>query len=159
MSTPFPWLQVGAEVGLSQARAWTGSFALGASWLPSMHTGFMAQARVNRLLTGTVPSLTLPDLYGFVGMSVMSITGVSALAFSEKTPTLQNAASQLVGADANAIFPGFHLGLELRVKNRIGVAAFLETSPTINKSQSIGNYLDLGFIQFHSIGAEVSFCF
>ncbi|HCF60034.1 MAG TPA: hypothetical protein DFS52_18825 [Myxococcales bacterium] len=161
MATPMIWLQVGVEASLTQARAWTGSFSVGGSWMPEMHTAWMLQARVARLLTGSVSSLTYPDLYGFVGGSMISVHGQSALAFSEETLTIENLAPQLIeGAviKPHAAFAAFAVGLELRVKNRISVIAFLEAMPFLD-SPSIGSYLDLSLVNFRSFGAEVSFCF
>lgn len=156
---PFVWLQLGAEASLTQARAWTGSFSVGASWTPQLHVGFMAQGRVSRLLSGTVTSLTRPDLYAFVGGSVLSIQGPSALIFQEQLPTLDNLLAQLLGGRASSVFAAFQVGLELRVKNRIGASVFLESAPALNSAPAIGRYLDLGPIPFHTLGAEVSFCF
>jgi hypothetical protein len=158
---PFIWLEGGMELALTQARAWTASFSLGATWLPDLHKGWKAQGRISRLLTGTVSSLTLPDVYGFLGASIISIYGNSALAFSENTPTIDNIlATQVLLSEPQAIFPTVQLGVEMRVKNRIGVGVMLESLPTMNNVPSIGKYIDvLGFLKFHSLGAEVSFCF
>ena len=45
------------------------------------------------------------------------------------------------------------------MKNRIGVGVFLESLPALNDAPTVGDYLDLGLIEFHSLGVEVSFCF
>ncbi len=155
---PLFWLEAGVEAPLTQARAWTGSFTLGATWAPMSHAGWMAQVRVARLLSGTVSSLTLPDLYGFVGASIISLNGSTALAFSENVPSIENIIAADRKTDPHAIFPALQVGLELRVKNRIGVAVFLENLPTMN-SPSIGKYLDYSILQFQTFGAEVTFCF
>src|SRR6185436_2767898 len=67
---PFAWLQAGVEASLSQAQAWTGRLTLGVSWAPELHVGWMAEARISRLLSGSVRSLTHPDLYAFLGGAV-----------------------------------------------------------------------------------------
>ena len=159
MVSPMLWLQVGVEASLTQARAWTGSFSAGATWMPELHRGYLVQARVSRLLSGTTYSLTNPDLYGFVGGSVISIHGPAALSFSEETPTVENVASETLGLESHMAFGALQLGLELRVKNRIGVSAYLESLPSLGNAIAIGSYFDLGIITFRSFGAEVSFCF
>jgi hypothetical protein len=156
---PFLWLQVGAEAPLTQARAWTGSLSLGVSWMPQLHVGWMVQGRISRLLSGSVTSLTRPDLYGFVGGSVMSIHGLSALVFQDQVLDLQDVTSQLLGIDPQALFGAVQLGLELRIKNRMGASVFVESLPSMNTAPSIGRYVDLGPLQLHSLGVEVSFCF
>jgi len=156
---PFLWLQVGAEAPLTQARAWTGSLSLGVSWMPQLHVGWMVQGRISRLLSGSVTSLTRPDLYGFVGGSVLSIHGLSALVFQDQVLDLRDVTSQLLGVDPQALFGAVQLGLELRIKNRMGASVFVESLPSMNNAPSIGRYVDLGPLQLHSLGVEVSFCF
>lgn len=159
-SGPFVWLQGGVEMSFTQARAWLGSFSLGGTWTSSTHKGWMAEARLSRLVSGNVASLTRPDLYFFVGGSVISIYGNDALVFQDKALTVDDLVAQAKGApsDPHAFFPAFQVGLELRVKNRIALGAFLESLPTVGDSRQLGNYLDVG-VRFQSIGVEVSFCF
>jgi hypothetical protein len=157
-ATPFPWIQAGVEGSLSQARAWTGSFSVGFSWAPQLHTGWLAQGRVSRLLSGSASSLTGPDLYAFVGGSVISIHGLGAVVFQDEVPDLNDLLSQLTGGGLSSTFGALQLGLELRLKNRIGAGVFLESMPLMD-APAIGDYLDLGVITFRSLGVEVSVCF
>lgn len=160
-ATPFIWLQAGAELSPSQARAWTASVSAGATWMPQIHTGWLLQGRVGRLLTGNVTSLTQPDLYGYVGASIITINGPGALIFQNKIPNAQDllAAATQLAISPQTTFGAFQLGLELRVKNRIGAGFYLESAPNLNDSPNVGKYLDFGIIQFHDFGAEVTFCF
>lgn len=157
---PFIWLQGGAEIALTQARAWTGAVSVGVTWTPEIQTGWMVQGRVSRLLTGSTTSLTRPDLYGFVGGSLINIYGPGASVFSKDVPTPQEVIATVTNvAKPQALFAAFQFGLELRVKNRIGVGAYLESAPALDDAPSIGNLVDLGLIRFHNFGVEVSFCF
>lgn len=165
---PFLYLQIGAEAAFTQARAWTGSVSIAGTWTPEVHKGWMAQARINRLLTGQVSSLTRPDLYAFVGASIINIRGTGAQLFSPTTfnqdgTTIVTTQQVVLGAqrvpELENTFAAFGFGLELRVKNRIGVGVFLETLPALSDSRNIGRYFDLGFMGFQSFGAEVTFCF
>ncbi|MET0404519.1 MAG: hypothetical protein ABW123_19050 [Cystobacter sp.] len=161
-AVPFIWLQTGTEVALTQARAWTGTVSVGATWMPQLHTGFMAQARISRLLTGSVASLTRPDLYVFAGGSVLSIHGQGARVFQDKVLNLEDLLSNIpqLAIDAHATFASFPIGLELRIGNRVGASIFLESSPALDTAPSIGAHLNLlGLLKFHSMGAEVTFCF
>ena len=155
---PLIFLQGGVEAPLTQSRAWLGNFSLGASWIPELHVGWLAQARVARLLSGSSSSLTHPDVYGFLGASVLSIHGTDALAFQDGVPDVSNIVELALGRDPRAIFAAFQLGLELRVKNRIGMGVFLESAPTLNDALALGTYLDF-ILPFQTVGAEVSFCF
>ncbi len=157
---PFVWLSVGIEASLNKGRAWTGSFSVGLSWAPELHVAWMAQARVARLISGSVVSLTRPDLYLFVGGAVISVYGQGALAFKSRIPTIEQLTALFRnGAEPNQSMGTVQLGLELRVKNRIGLVLFVESAPGINDSETIGKYLDLGPLSIHTIGVEVSFCF
>ena len=156
---PFVWLQAGVETSLSQAQAWTGSLTLGVSWAPELHVGWFTQGRIARLLSGSVKSLTHPDLYAFLGGAVFSIHGQSALLFRDEIPNVETLIAQARGTDPSTTFGSFQIGLELRVKNRIGVAAFLESLPTMGNAPAIGAYPGPGIVTFHSLGVEVSFCF
>lgn len=158
--SPFIWAQGGVEAAFSQARAWLGSFSVGVSWAPQSHTAWLAQARISRLVTGTVSSLTAPDLYAFIGGSVISVYGSSALLFADDTVSVEEVglANALTRAPTRT-FAAIQLGLELRVKNRIGLGLYVETLPSVTSTEFIGNFLNLGFIRFQSFGAEVSFCF
>ena len=159
---PFIWLQGGVEAAFSQARAWLGSFSVGVSWAPQSHTAWLAQARISRLLTGTVSSMTTPDLYLFLGGSIITVYGNSALLFTDDRVSIDDV-TRAVLANPNLIptktIGALQIGLELRVKNRIGVGLYLESLPGVTSGANLGDYLNLGFIRFHSFGVEASFCF
>jgi hypothetical protein len=159
---PFIWITGGVEAAFSQARAWLGSFAVGLSWAPQSHTAWLAQARISRLITGQVSSLTHPDLYVFLGGSIISVYGSTALVFSDDVITIDDVTRSVL--NNQNIVPtktvgALQIGLELRVKNRIGVGIYLESLPGITSSANISDYLNLGIIRFHSFGVEASFCF
>lgn len=157
---PFLWLQLGLETALTRARAYSGSVSLGASYVPGLQTGYLMQARVGRLLSGSTISLTRPDVYGFVGASAIWVHGPGALVFATRVPTAKELLDAATGVvKPQELFGAFQLGVELRLKNRVGAGLFLESAPSLNEARSIGNYADLGFVQFHSFGAEVTFCF
>ena len=158
---PLVWLQAGAEVGLTQARAWTAGVTLGATWLPEVQTGWLVQARVSRLLSGAESSLTEPDIYGFFGGSLITIQGPGSLLFrSGLTPSISDIVLAAAGIGSpETLWGALQVGVELRVKNRIALAVFAEAAPTLTGAQAIGSYLNLGILNFQSIGGDVSFCF
>lgn len=156
---PFVWLQTGVELGSTDARAWTASVILGYSFIPQAYQGMMAQARISRLLTGRVRSLTRPDLYVFLGGAVMSVWGPATAAFQKDPLSSDAILAALEGDGPRTAFGALHLGLDLRLGNRIGMSTFLETMPDLRNSQNMGNYVRIGSIGFQSIGTEVTFCF
>jgi hypothetical protein len=155
---PFFWLNVGVEVTFNQARAWLAEVNLGATWAPGSHAGWSAQARISRLLTGSVSSLTWPDVYGYVGVGFLSIYGQGSLIFREQIPTVEELLADSKN-DPHSLFGIITFGVEVRVKNRIGLGLFIESAPTLNLANGIGRYLDLGILAFHTLGGEVTFCF
>lgn len=158
-SVPHLWLQAGAEMSLTPARAWTATLSGGATYMPQLHFGWMAQARVARLLSGSAVALNHPDIYAFAGLSIISIYGASADVFGTEIPTAQ----QILDAarnerNPNVLFGAYQLGMEVRL-NKVGLGAYLEMAPALDNSPNIGRHLDFGFVSFHNFGVEVTFCF
>lgn len=155
--TPLPWIQVGAEMPFSTARAWVGNIVVGGMFIPTVHTGLMLQVRGMRLLTGTESSLTHPDLYGFLGVSLVALQGPAANVFADEVPNLASTPLSVIGPVA--AWPSIQGGFEARVNHRIAASVYAETTPTLNNAPAIGRYLDFGFLQIHAIGVEASFNF
>lgn len=157
---PFLWLQTGLELGTTDARAWTTSLLLGYSLVPQAYQGVMIQARVHRLITGQVRSLTRPNLYAFVGGTVITVWGAATAPFNDNN--VLNADTLLTldeGTPPRTRFGALHFGLDLRVGERIGYSAFLETMPTMRNNANIGTYILLVGLPFQCFGTEVSFWF
>lgn len=144
---PIIWFQTGFEAALTQARRWKADLVLGYAWLPEAYDGFMVQSRMARLISGQTRSLTGPDVYLFLGAALMTVDGDAVALLSDE------------GGPGRGTFAGLHLGLEMRIGDRISAAAFLENMPGFNDSQRIGDFVTLFGLEFHSFGAEVSFCF
>jgi hypothetical protein len=158
--SPFVWLEGGAEIGLTQARAWTASLSLGYSWAPNLHDGWLAQARVSRLLTGKARSLTRPDVYLFFGLSGINVHGPDALLFSRTVPDVSDVVAATLGTRPQTTFVAVQMGLELRIRTRIGASVFLESLPALTDDPSLGDYFGpFGLIHFQTFGAELSFWF
>lgn len=153
---PFLWLQAGVELALSQARAWTANVLLGYGYVPSSFDGFMAQVRFHRLLTGTSRSFTRPNLYGFVGTSIMMMWGPNAQIFRrERITTEEVIAAYEMDNEPLQVIAGIHVGLELRIGNRLGISIFGESLPAHIDGGNLDTYVGV----FHSLGSEVSVWF
>ncbi|MBN2801254.1 MAG: hypothetical protein JXX28_19090 [Deltaproteobacteria bacterium] len=153
---PFLWLQSGVELAPTSARAWTASLLAGVSYIPQAYQGLMTQARISRLITGRARSLTRPDLYVFGGIAMMTVWGPGTASFQAPTP---NGDDLLTVASPREILGTFHLGADLRLGNRIGISAFLETLPALSQSENLGEYYYGLGISFQSLGSEVTFWF
>lgn len=156
---PFLWLQSGVELATNEARVWTASMLVGYSFIPQAYQGLMGQARVSRLLTGRARSLTAPNLYGFVGGAVIAVWGPATAPFQGETLTADDIIVALDEEGPRTSFGALHAGLDLRLGERIGLSAALETMPTLYSSDNIGTYLRFAGIEFHSVGSEVTFWF
>ena len=156
---PFLWLQSGAELGATDARAWTASLLAGYSFIPQAYQGLMAQARISRLLTGRTRSLSRPDLYLFTGGAIITVWGPATASFTNKALTVDQILATVDGDGPRNSFGGLQLGLDLRLGNRIGVSTFLETMPSLADSPNLGNYLNVVGIGFQSLGLEATFWF
>lgn len=157
--TPFPWVGVGLEASFSQARAWTASINAAFSWLPNSHVALLAQGRIARLVTGNSTSLTWPDVYAFAGAGVLFGQGSAMLLFRNEVPTIDDVRNVTTNNEPRSTLGMITVGLEVRVKNRIGLSVYAETYPGLTNTDNIGFALDLGFVRFQSLGIEVSFCF
>ncbi len=156
---PFLWLQTGVELGSTDAQAWTSSILVGYSFIPQAYQGMMGQARVSRLLTGRARSLSHPDLYLFVGAAVLSVWGPATASFRDTRLNADEIITDMEGEGPRTAFGALHLGLDLRLGNRIGLSTFLETIPVLRDSRNLGDFLAVGSIGFQTLGTEVSVCF
>lgn len=152
---PLLWVQSGVELSPTRSGAWSTSMVAGVSYIPQAYQGLMAQARLHRLLSGRTRSLTRPDLYLFGGVALITVWGAGAAAFQYETPNADAIASQKVRES----FAGLHLGLELRLGNRISAGAAIEHLPSLAYSANIGEYTTLLGTSFQSVVGEVTFWF
>jgi len=156
---PFLWLQTGVELGANESLAWTSSIVVGYSFIPQAYQGLMAQARISRLMTGRTRSHLRPDLYGFFGVSAISVWGAATGSFRTEKINADEILMDSVGDGPRTTFGAIQLGLDLRLGNRIGLAVFLETMPNLSDSRNLGDYIAVGTIGFQAIGTEVGVCF
>jgi hypothetical protein len=157
---PYLWLQSGIEVGATRGGAWTSSLLVGYSFIPQAYQGLMAQARINRLISGKVRSITRPDLYLFVGAAAITTWGPATLPFRDETVTADDILLDAEGeGNSRTTFGTIHIGLDLRIGQRIGLSWFLESAPTfINTNPNLGAYVTV-WLPFQTMGTEVTFCF
>ncbi|MED5370586.1 MAG: hypothetical protein VX899_06220 [Myxococcota bacterium] len=156
---PFLWFQSGVELSPTRSQVWTTSFVGGYAIIPDAYQGLMGQVRLSRLLTGRHRSLTRPDLYLMGGASVSHVWGPATGGFSNDRLTADQILASADGDDPSASFGAFHIGVDIRMGNRVGVSSFLETLPAYSGSNNLGAHVVFANVRFQSFGTEVSFCF
>lgn len=157
---PFLWFQSGVEMAPTNARAWTASLLAGFSFIPQAYQGLMGQARIHRLATGKSRSLTRPDLYLFMGGAILTVWGPSTASLGPDPITSDQLLIDVeAGENPRTTLGTFQVGADLRLGNRIGFSAFLESLPSRDRSQNIGDYTRILGVPFHSWGMEATFWF
>jgi hypothetical protein len=131
---------------------------LGYSFIPEAYQGVLAQARVNRLVTGRARSLTRPDLYLFAGGAAIGVWGPATASFQRKVPSADDILAAATGDGPRTAFGTLQLGLDLRI-DRIGLSTFLEYMPDLVNSNNLGSYVRIGSVEAGSLGTEVTFWF
>jgi len=158
---PFIWFELGVDGFVSLKQDWLMGFAIGLSSLDKAHTGFSVGGRLGRLLTGSARSFTRPDLYFISGITLMEIKGTDAQAFLPERPSERDRLLELSNSTPRVSFSAYKFGLELRMQNRYGLTAFIESSPTLKnqKARAVGKHFStLGF-DFQTLGVEVGVWF
>jgi len=156
---PFLWLQSGVEMATTEGRGWTSSLLVGYSFIPQAYQGLMGQARISRLVTGRVRSHTRPDVYLFAGAAAMSLWGPATAMFRRRRLTADELLTDRDGDPPRNTLGAYHVGLDVRLGNRVGASAFLEGLPYLRRSPNLGEYVTIGTFEFQSLGTEVSFWF
>jgi len=156
---PFPWLQIGIEAAATPARDWMVDVVFGGSFIPQAYQGLLAETRILRLVTGRSRSHVRPDLYAFFGAAVMTVWGPATGAFQVQPFTTDDLIRSQQGEAPRSLWGSFEVGLDLRLGNRLGVAAYLETLPALRRSQNLGEHVRVLGIGFQSLGTEVVVCF
>ncbi|MCA9546618.1 MAG: hypothetical protein KC613_19570 [Myxococcales bacterium] len=146
-SAPSVWLQTGIEAALTNARKWKASGVIGYAWLPDAYYGLMAETRFGRLISGTGRSLTGPDVYLILGGALVWLEGPAMAQLSN-----------FAADQPRSVYGAVHLGLELRVGERVGAAVFFENMPTFDEDQ-VGSWVNFGPFDLSALGIEVSLCF
>ena len=153
---PFLWLQTGLEAG-TKTRDWTGTLHLGGTFVPQAYQGLMVEARINRLITGRLRSKTRPDLYGFLGGSVISVWGPATASFTNERVNADQVRNLPDGGNPRTSFGAVSLGVDLRMADRIGLSTFLEWLPGFTNSPNLGTFVRVGFFNASTVGSEVTF--
>jgi len=151
---PLYWVMGGAELAFTNNREWLGSLVVGASYVPVLYTSALVQARLARLVSGKVASLVWPNVYVVGGLSLVGLMGTEATKLRDpngifSTPT----------EDTMHAWPSVHIGVDVRLGQRLGAALTLEQTPTLYNRASIGAWGPAWPLQAQAVGAEVSLWF
>jgi hypothetical protein len=156
---PFLWVELGGEYATNDAQAWLASVVVGGSFIPQAYQGLLVESRFEHLLSGRARSHVRPDLYGFVGAGVMTVWGPATASFRNEIVTTDELLTASEGKAPRYTLGMMQVGLQLRLGNRVGLGAYLETLPFTRNSNNIGRHVRVLGVSFQSLGTEVSLWF
>ncbi len=144
---PLPFFEQSVESQLLPAKTVTSALTFGFSSLKDSLEAWTVGGHVAKLLGE--PSLTQPDLFMFLGVHYIRMRGATAAVFSADG---ENFFLQGIrpGAEPKASLVAFRLGLEVHVKYRLGMLAFLENIPLLNESETVETKSLL--VPYHALG-------
>jgi hypothetical protein len=144
---PLPFFEQSVESQLLPAKTVTSALTFGFSSLKDSLEAWTVGGHVAKLLGE--PSLTQPDLFMFLGVHYIRMRGATAAVFSADG---ENLFLQRIrpGAEPKASLVAFRLGLEVHVKYRLGMLAFLENIPLLNESETVETKSLL--VPYHALG-------
>lgn len=145
---PIPFVEQSVENQLMPDRAVTSALTLGFASLKDSLSAWTVGGHVAKMLGS--PSLTMPDLYMFFGVHYIRMRGPTASAFSSEGEILYLKAIKPT-AEPKASLGVFRLGLEVRIKYRLGMLAFLENYPTLKQSKTVETKSVLG-LSYQALG-------
>jgi hypothetical protein len=151
---PIYWLSAGAELAFTNNREWLGSIAVGGSHVPFLYTSVMAQGRLSRLLGSNVASLVWPNVYLVGGLSLVGLVGNEASKLRDPLGIF-NAPIE----DTMHAWPSAHVGIDVRLGQRLGFALTLEQAPTLYNRASIGTWGPAWPLQANAMSGEVNLWF
>lgn len=145
---PLPFFEQSFESELLPARTVNSAITFGFSSLKDSLSAWTVGGHVAKMLGE--PSLTRPDLYMFLGVHYIRMRGPTAAVFSADG---ENFFLQGIrpGAEPKASLVAFRLGLEVHVKYRLGMLAFVENVPLLKESKTVEQKSLLG-IPYHAMG-------
>ncbi len=151
---PMYWIAGGAELSFTNNREWLGSIVVGGSYAPALYTSGMVQARLARLLGSNVASLVWPNVYLVGGVSLIGIVGNEASKLRDPIGIIS-----VPSEDAMHAWPSLHVGVDVRLGQRLGAALTLEQAPTLYNRASIGAWGPAWPLQANAVGGEVNLWF
>jgi hypothetical protein len=151
---PLYWVAGGAELAFTNNREWLGSIVVGGSYAPFLYTSAMVQARFARLLGSNVASLVWPNVYLVGGVSLTGLVGNEATKLRDPIGTIT-----VPNEDTMHAWPSVHVGVDVRLGQRLGAALTLEQAPTLYNRASIGAWGPAWPLQANAVGGEVNLWF
>jgi hypothetical protein len=147
--TPLLFVEQSVEGVLLPRRNYRTAFTVGATSIEKVMSGYSVGGHIAKLLNKQEPSLANPDLYLFGGFQYVRLRGAGATPFGAEE--LDIARIRGDKKEPRAAFLCYRVGLEVHMKHRLGLLAFLEKVPAFDKSDVMGSTDVLG-LKFHGMG-------
>jgi hypothetical protein len=145
---PLPFFEQSVENQLLPDKTVTSALTLGFSSLKDSLSAWTVGGHVAKLLGEH--SLVSPDFFMFLGVHYIRMRGPTAAVFSADGDNLYLRAIK-PNAEPKASLVAFRLGLEVHVKYRLGMTAFLENIPLLKESETVATKSAFG-IPYHALG-------
>lgn len=146
---PLPFAEQSFEGILLPDRKYRAAITLGFTSIQSSLSAFSVGGHLAGLIFTQKPRLALPDLYYFFGAHYVRMRGPGAAAFSGEQIDVNTFRS--TSNEPKASLSTWRLGLELHMKHRFGVLAFLENIPILDNSKVVAQDYLLG-LPYHCYG-------
>ena len=151
---PLVFISQSLETSLLPNRNRKFIFEIGFTSIKDLVQGWTIGGEYASLIGRNMPSLVNPDVYWFAGVEYMSLEGPGAAPFGQGQFNLQALLNSNEDPKAGMTFLKF--GFEALVKNRFGLATYLEYAPILADSQILVTQNALG-IPYQTVGVSVEF--
>ena len=146
---PLPLFEQSIEAVPFPSRDLRMAVTLGFTSIKDSLQGYSAGGHIAKLLMRKTPHIALPDYYFFVGGQYLRLHGPDAVQFA---PNTVDALQQLnIKAEPRASVVIWRMGLEVHVKNRLGLMAFMGYAPVLDGQAFVEQSKLIG-IPYHLIG-------
>lgn len=144
---PLPFFEQSVESQLLPNRTVTAGFTLGFTSLKDSVQAWTVGGHISKLIGE--PSLINPDLLVFLGAHYIRMRGPTAAVFSADGETRYLLAIK-PEAEPKATLVAFRLGLEMHIKYRLGMLAFMENVPILKNSETVAT--KKAILSYHALG-------
>jgi len=151
-AVPLPFFEQSVESVPLPKRSIRAGVTVGFTSIKDSLSAWTVGGHVMGLMFRDKPSLIAPDLYWTFGAQYIRMRGPGAASFAQGQTDLDTLRNTT--AEPRATLVAYRLGLEVHIKYRMGLLAFIEDIPILKDNDSVEQKSLLG-IPYHCIGGGV----